>query len=158
MSKVEEWREREGLGTPEIIKQDKEKKEIRNYGKNGDGAMKGAGTNTINTASGVIPEGPYLMEKITGGDSCIEEEVAKMEVNRTATIKYYCGAKVQLINVEETRSCHYELSVTVPGLCNREGWRREKERKRIIKCTVEREDEGKKREIEMVKGGGGRKE
>eukprot|EP00520_Triparma_pacifica_P006383 CAMPEP_0118646668 /NCGR_PEP_ID=MMETSP0785-20121206/8186_1 /TAXON_ID=91992 /ORGANISM="Bolidomonas pacifica, Strain CCMP 1866" /LENGTH=777 /DNA_ID=CAMNT_0006538691 /DNA_START=63 /DNA_END=2396 /DNA_ORIENTATION=+ len=134
VSKLEKWREREGLGTPEIVRQQQEEKRARSIAKQR--GVIGNGGNNVNAATGYVPEGPFLEEEMTGGDLCVEEEVKKMKVHRSATIKYFCGPKVQLINVEETRSCHYELSVTVPGLCNLKGWRRETDRTKAVKCAL----------------------
>ena len=136
MSALEGWREKEGLGTPEIVKQQEEEKKAR--GRRKEGKNKGA-AGSVNTALGYVPEGPYVAEEIFGGSMCVEEEVSKLQVRRSATVKYFCGQKTMLINVVETRSCHYELAVTVPGLCKGKGWRKEEVREKVVKCAIESE-------------------
>jgi hypothetical protein len=141
MSALEVWREAEGLGTPMISTQQEEAKKARLRKGSPSGEFKGKkkGGNNVNGKEGYTPEGPYLEEDIKGGDPCVEEEVAKMKIARSGTVKYFCGERAELVNVVETRSCHYEITVTVPGLCEGKGWKKEIGKQKVVMCAIENE-------------------
>ena len=87
--------------------------------------------------------GAYFVQEYEGGDLCDHEDVTdsaikagKVEkggIYRAATIKYSCGAKMQM-TVKEDSTCHYVVEVVIPALCEHPLFQAPVFKKQVIKC------------------------
>jgi hypothetical protein len=90
------------------------------------------------------PSGPYFTQEYTAGDICDHSDVTDSVikagtvkagvVERSTTVRFYCGRSLELTQVNEDSTCHYVLDVTIPDLCDQPLFKPPVPKRRIVKC------------------------
>lgn len=64
--------------------------------------------------------GAYFWEEYEHGTPCTGDDVDSEDqgVERSSTIRYFCGSKLEFLEVKEDRTCHYIVDISVPDLCH----------------------------------------
>mmetsp|Transcript_7650 Transcript_7650/g.11126 ORF Transcript_7650/g.11126 Transcript_7650/m.11126 type:complete len:585 (+) Transcript_7650:127-1881(+) len=81
--------------------------------------------------------GAYFYQEYTNGQICDGSDPdvkSKGGIPRSTTIRFFCGSKYELSNVNEDSTCHYVVDVTIPDLCGHAFFRAPDNKKRVIKC------------------------
>ena len=95
---------------------------------------KAGNNNKKNTNRG---NGAYFSQEYTDGTVCENDETLKEKTGgiiRSTTVRYFCGPRKELASVNEDSTCHYELDVTLPELCQHPLFRAPVMKKRVVKC------------------------
>jgi len=90
---------------------------------------------------------PHYVENYIHGDVCDHTDVTEAAVTggnvagggieRSATMRYSCGAQRALLNINEDSTCHYMIDVSLPELCDNKLFKEEvlEEPEHVIKCV-----------------------
>jgi Glucosidase II beta subunit-like protein len=80
--------------------------------------------------------GAYFKQEYSGGDACENNDVASavLKVERATTVRFFCGPKYELTQVNEDSTCHYIVDVTIPDLCENPLFNAPLAKKQVIKC------------------------
>lgn len=89
--------------------------------------------------------GAVYVQEYLHGDVCDHEDVSESVirrggditdgiVERSSTVRFLCGSKLEIVNVQEDETCHYILDVSVPGLCEHELFRPTMTKTQVVKC------------------------
>ena len=64
--------------------------------------------------------GAYFVEEYQYGTPCSGDDVDMdiRGVERSSTVRYFCGPKLELVEIKEDRTCHYIVDISVPDLCD----------------------------------------
>ena len=77
----------------------------------------------------------YTLGTLCGGDN-VDNISPHAGIERSSQIRYYCGKKLGLIDVQEDRTCHYIVYVSIPALCHHPLFQMEKQTSvgQVTKC------------------------
>mmetsp|Transcript_1421 Transcript_1421/g.2734 ORF Transcript_1421/g.2734 Transcript_1421/m.2734 type:complete len:1222 (-) Transcript_1421:137-3802(-) len=88
--------------------------------------------------------GAVYIQEYDHGDVCDHEDVAESAikggnvvhgaVERSSTVRFSCGKRLELIDIKEDSTCHYILDVTVPELCQHELFKAAVTKTQVVKC------------------------
>ena len=88
--------------------------------------------------------GAYFQQEYRGGTICDDEtvtdaaikagSVAEEKIERSSTVRYFCGPKLALVSVNEDHTCHYIVDVTIPDLCENPLFKAPIAKKQVMKC------------------------
>lgn len=88
----------------------------------------------------------YFVQEYTNGDVCEGEDVIDSAikggalnegiVERSTTVRYFCGTKRELLKIYEDHTCHYVIDISVPELCSHIYFERSHIKKHAVKCTL----------------------
>jgi len=85
--------------------------------------------------------GAYYEIEYQDGDVCGEDKSEDLDdsaptkgVKRSSTVRFFCGATMNLAKVVEDRTCHYTLDVTIPELCHHQYFKIPKVKTQVVKC------------------------
>ena len=86
----------------------------------------------------------YYAQEYTHGDVCEGEDiidsaikggaVVQGGIERSTTVRFFCGSKKELVRINEDHSCHYIIDVTVPELCVHKYFEIPHIKKHAVKC------------------------
>ncbi len=87
--------------------------------------------------------GAIYVQEYAHGEVCNHKDVAdavvkgknveRGGVERSSTVRFSCGNRLELVKVEEDRTCHYVLDVTVPELRGHRLFRAKATRMQVVK-------------------------
>ena len=82
----------------------------------------------------------YIHGDLCEGDDVIDSaikggEVGEGGIERSTTIRFFCGNKRELVRINEDRTCHYVVDITVPELCTQKYFERPHIKKHAVKCV-----------------------
>jgi len=81
--------------------------------------------------------GAYFVQEYKDGTVCENDKTLIDQtggIARATTIRYFCGPDKQLISVHEDSTCHYEIDITIPELCEHPLFRAPVMKQRVVKC------------------------
>lgn len=84
--------------------------------------------------------GAMFVQEYAHGEDCDHEDVADSVVKggnvveRSTTVRFSCGKRLELIDIKEDSTCHYIFDVTVPELCHHELFRAVATKTQVVKC------------------------
>jgi len=81
--------------------------------------------------------GAYFYQEYTEGEICDGNDPDvkdKGGISRATTVRFFCGLRYELSNVNEDSTCHYVIDVTIPDLCEHAVFRQPDDKKQVIKC------------------------
>mmetsp|Transcript_2767 Transcript_2767/g.4123 ORF Transcript_2767/g.4123 Transcript_2767/m.4123 type:complete len:409 (+) Transcript_2767:594-1820(+) len=81
--------------------------------------------------------GAYFYQEYTNGQICDGNDPdvkSKGGIRRSTTVRFFCGPRYELSNVNEDSTCHYVVDVTIPDLCENAFFRAPDNKKRVLKC------------------------
>jgi len=88
--------------------------------------------------------GAMFVQEYAHGEDCDHEDVAESvvkggnvvhgSVERSTTVRFSCGKRLELIDIKEDSTCHYIFDVTVPELCHHELFRAVVTKTQVVKC------------------------
>jgi len=82
----------------------------------------------------------YVHGDICEGDDVIDSaikggEVGEGGIERSTTVRFFCGNKRELVRIHEDRTCHYIVDIAVPELCTQKYFERPHIKKHAVKCV-----------------------
>ena len=88
----------------------------------------------------------YYVQEYTHGDICEGDdvidsaikggEVGEGVIQRSSTIRFFCGGNRELVRINEDRTCHYIIDIAVPELCAHKYFERPHIKKHAVKCVA----------------------
>eukprot|EP00978_Attheya_sp_CCMP212_P049336 scaffold651407_cov63-Attheya_sp.AAC.2 len=88
----------------------------------------------------------YVQEYIFG-DTCDQSDVTDSSIKggnvvdggieRSTSVRFGCGNEFGLMNINEDSTCHYQLEVSVPDLCDNPLFKAPVIKTQVIKCLPE---------------------
>ena len=86
----------------------------------------------------------YYVQEYTHGDICEGDdvidsaikggEVGEGVIQRSSTIRFFCGVNRELVRINEDHTCHYIIDIAVPELCAHKYFERPHIKKHAVKC------------------------
>ena len=103
-----------------------------------------SGTESTPTPQTSGLESAYFYQEYTSGDVCEGEDVIDSAIKggemgegviqRSTTVRYFCGDKRELIKINEDHTCHYIIDISVPELCSHKFFEIQHIDKHAVKC------------------------
>ena len=106
----------------------------------------------VATKSKAIPtrgNGAYFKQEYIGGDVCVTKDitdvaikagtVAEGSMKRATTVRFFCGNRVELTQVNEDSTCHYIIDVIIPDLCFHPLFKAPVVKQQVMKCLPVKE-------------------
>lgn len=88
--------------------------------------------------------GAIFIQEWSHGDTCDHKDVAESvikggnivqgSIERSTTVRYSCGQKSKLMNINEDSTCHYVIDVSVPELCQHPLFKAPLIKTQVVKC------------------------
>ena len=87
--------------------------------------------------------GAYFKQEYIRGDDCEGKEASEATIKagnvrgvlkRATTVRYFCGPRFEVIEVNEDSKCHYIMDVTIPDLCQHPLFKAMVSKKQVMKC------------------------
>lgn len=89
-------------------------------------------------------KGLAFLQEYKFGDLCVGKDVddtvikggvvGSETIERSASVRYFCGATFEILDVSEDHTCHYNVDVSVPDLCAHSLFKTQKKEGQVIKC------------------------
>ena len=87
---------------------------------------------------------PHFIQEYTNGDVCEGVDVTDTSIKggslnamggieRSTTVRFFCGKFAELVHVNEDSTCHYVIDVTVPALCHHPHFMAQPIPKKVVK-------------------------
>ena len=93
--------------------------------------------------------GAYFKQEYVGGDVCATKDttdvatkagtVAEGGMKRATTVRFFCGSRFELTQVNEDSTCHYIIDVVVPDLCFHPLFTAPVVKQQVMKCLPVKE-------------------
>ena len=87
---------------------------------------------------------PHYIQEYTHGDVCDDTEVMDSaikggnygdgKVERSTTVRFFCGSQKTILRVEEDSTCHYVMDISVPELCHQKYFEVPHLKTQVVKC------------------------
>lgn len=98
------------------------------------------------TQSFAVTDSPYYVQEYTHGDVCEGEdvidsaikggEVGEGGIERSTTVRFFCGNSKELLKINEDHTCHYVVDITLPELCSHKYFAVPQIKKHVMKCVL----------------------
>eukprot|EP00816_Leptocylindrus_hargravesii_P004398 CAMPEP_0196813612 /NCGR_PEP_ID=MMETSP1362-20130617/37897_1 /TAXON_ID=163516 /ORGANISM="Leptocylindrus danicus, Strain CCMP1856" /LENGTH=584 /DNA_ID=CAMNT_0042189929 /DNA_START=52 /DNA_END=1806 /DNA_ORIENTATION=+ len=89
-------------------------------------------------------KGLAFLQEYKSGDLCVGKDVddtvikggvvGSETIERSASVRYFCGTSFGIADVSEDHTCHYVIDVSVPDLCTHSLFRTQKKEGQVVKC------------------------
>jgi len=86
---------------------------------------------------------PHYVQEYSDGDVCADKDTTLSiqrgsfsgeKIERSTTVRFFCGNDRDIVRVNEDSSCHYVMDITVPELCSHKYFKVPLLTTQIVKC------------------------